>query len=91
MCLICCLCVCLCVCMCVYACVCAHLCLAIATKHLVQIKDCGISTNRVCHCSKGFYCPEPLNYTCLFNCKPCPRGTFSDEASLAASCKPHTE
>ncbi|XP_031423528.1 tumor necrosis factor receptor superfamily member 21 isoform X2 [Clupea harengus] len=62
-----------------------------ATKHLVQIKDCGISTNRVCHCTKGFYCPEPLNYTCLFNCKPCPRGTFSDEASLAASCKPHTD
>ncbi|XP_062400357.1 tumor necrosis factor receptor superfamily member 21 [Sardina pilchardus] len=61
------------------------------TKHLVEIKACGISTNRVCHCAEGYYCPELLNYSCVFPCKPCPPGTFSNKASLASSCYPHTD
>lgn len=82
---------CMCVCMCVCVCVCMSLCLVLAAKHLVQITACGNSTNRVCHCAKGYYCTERQNHSCLFACKPCKPGTFSSETSLKNHCKPYTE
>ncbi|XP_048111351.1 tumor necrosis factor receptor superfamily member 9 isoform X5 [Alosa alosa] len=62
-----------------------------SAKHLVEIKACSINTNRVCHCAKGYYCPEPQNFSCVFDCKPCPPGTFSNKTSLDPSCHPHTD
>ncbi|XP_076125302.1 uncharacterized protein LOC143104853 [Alosa pseudoharengus] len=62
-----------------------------SAKHLVEIKACSINTNRVCHCAKGYYCPEPQNFSCVFDCKPCPPGTFSNKTSLDPSCHPYTD
>ncbi|XP_028855006.1 uncharacterized protein LOC114801170 [Denticeps clupeoides] len=55
-----------------------------------EIKSCTSTSNRHCHCHRGFYCEDPTNYTCWRPCAPCPPGSFSSEPSLNQSCLQHT-
>ncbi|KAJ8371260.1 hypothetical protein SKAU_G00112880 [Synaphobranchus kaupii] len=60
-----------------------------ADRHLVQIKDCAVDSNRECYCDRGYFCESAAQYTCR-RCHPCPDGTFMDTTSRRSSCKKHT-
>ncbi|XP_017539133.1 tumor necrosis factor receptor superfamily member 1B isoform X1 [Pygocentrus nattereri] len=59
-------------------------------ENKVEVKACGVSTRRECHCKPGFFCPSPTEFNCRRQCEPCAAGTFSSTASLRERCQRYT-
>ncbi|KAK1799631.1 hypothetical protein P4O66_006092, partial [Electrophorus voltai] len=57
----------------------------------VEVAHCTNTTNRVCHCKPGFYCPSPTKVDCRRECLACTGGSFSNTTSLATSCQSYTD